>query len=107
MEAAGATVAALTEATLFAEPDAPGARERANLVAELGDLLSFVDDAAGLPEANGESLAEAEDKKRNERRRVRGEKLVCSERRSTAVVKRSSVHRQHSSLTSRSRPATW
>ena len=61
VEAAGATVAALTEATLFAEPDAPGARERANLVAELGDLLSFVDDAAGLPEppeANGESLAE-------------------------------------------------
>ena len=50
VEAAGATVAALTEATLFAEPDAPGARERANLVAELGDLLSFVDDAAGLPE---------------------------------------------------------
>jgi protein CLEC16A len=58
VEAAGATVAALTEATLFAEPDAPGARERANLVAELGDLLSFVDDATGLPEANGESLAE-------------------------------------------------
>ncbi len=58
VEAAGATVAALTEATLFAEPDAPGARERANLIAELGDLLSFVDDAAGLPEANGESLAE-------------------------------------------------
>ena len=40
-------------------------------------------------------------------RGVRGEKLVCSERRSTAVVKRSSVHRQHSSLTSRSSPATW
>ena len=63
VEAAGATVAALTEATLFAEPDAPGARERANLVAELGDLLSFVDDAAGLPDVqlSGEaagSLAE-------------------------------------------------
>ena len=57
VEAAGATVAALTEATLFAEPDAPGARERANLIAELGDLLSFVDDVAGLPEASGESLA--------------------------------------------------
>lgn len=57
VEAAGATVAALTEATLFAEPDAPGARERTNLIAELGDLLSFVDDVAGLPEASGESLA--------------------------------------------------
>ena len=47
--AAGATVAALTE-RLFAEPDAPGARGPPSLVAELGDLLSFVDDAAGLPE---------------------------------------------------------
>ena len=57
VEAAGATVAALTEATLFADPDAPGARERANLIAELGDLLSFVDDVAGLPEtSDGESL---------------------------------------------------
>jgi|TARA_B110000977_G_scaffold137814_1_gene175053 hypothetical protein len=47
---AGATVAALTERTLFAKPNETGARERGNLVAELSDLLSFVDDVVGLPE---------------------------------------------------------
>jgi hypothetical protein len=47
---AGATTAALTDATLGAAGDGPGASERSNLVAELVDLLHYVDDLASVPD---------------------------------------------------------
>ena len=47
---AGATTAALTDATLGATNDGPGASERSNLVAELVDLLHYVDDLASVPD---------------------------------------------------------
>ena len=49
---AGATTAALTDATLGAAGDGPGASERSNLVAELVDLLHYVDDLASVPDPN-------------------------------------------------------
>lgn len=52
VQSAGATVAALTDTILFAQPSQTGARERGNLLAELSDLLSFVDDAVGLREVD-------------------------------------------------------
>ena len=64
MAHAGATTAALTDATLGATNDGPGASERSNLVAELVDLLHYVDDLASVPDPSERTSGEDRDARR-------------------------------------------
>ena len=57
--AAGAATAALSEDALCAPARGPGSAERSNLLAELGDLLAFVDDAMAIQETEIDSSGAA------------------------------------------------